>query len=62
MVNEDDRYREATGREPVERYPKDHPDRWQWDYAGRPAERDELLERLGLEEKPEVADDQESLF
>ena len=61
-MDQEDRYREATGRKPTERYPKDHPDRWQWDYAGKPAEREELLERLGIAEEQEVSDDQESLF
>lgn len=28
--------------------PDDHPDKWQWDYRGTKAERETLLERLGI--------------
>ena len=54
-------YRLNTGREPVERYPADHPDRWMWDYTGKPAERDALLERLASD-PPNLPDEQEALF
>lgn len=59
-MDERTEYKLNTGHEPQERFPKDHPDRWQWDYSGKPAERDQLLEKLGVyEEQPEQ---EESLF
>lgn len=39
-----DRYREEVG-EP-RNLPDDHPDRWQWEYQGTRAEKEDLLERL----------------
>jgi hypothetical protein len=51
---------------PPRNLPDDHPDRWQWEYRGTKAEREGLLERLGLpveeELPPAVIDGQEELF
>lgn len=38
-------YAADVGREPPD-LPDDHPDRWQWEYAGTPNERRNLLDRL----------------
>lgn len=57
-------YIEIVGREP-RNLPADHPDRWQWEYAGGKAEREGLLERLAdLEQACEllVPVDQPALF
>lgn len=35
--------------------PDDHPDRWQWEYTGTKAEREAMIDRLGL--RPEEDDD-----
>lgn len=60
---EEERYRQVTGREPA-RLPEDHPDAWQWEYAGSKADREELLERLALheEDEPVVIEGQEEMF
>lgn len=56
-------YVAVVGREPVERFGPGHPDRWQWEYRGRPVEREGLLERLSLSAVPEPpVEGQESLF
>lgn len=44
---------------PPKNLPDDHPDLWQWKYGGRKAEREQLLERLGL--PPEEPEDDEEL-
>jgi hypothetical protein len=51
-------YEENVGR-PPQNLPDDHPDRWQWEYAGSKEERDELLKRLMPAPLPA---EQESLF
>lgn len=57
-----DAYVENVGHEP-HNLPDDHPDKWQWEYLGTKAERDVLLERLGLEpEEEELLSQDESLF
>lgn len=55
-------YEKEMGRPPT-LLPDDHPDRWQWDYRGTKAEREELLDRLDLsDEAPVVLDGQEEMF
>ena len=57
-------YEENTQRKPVRRFPKEHPDAWQWDYRGGKKERDAMAERLGLledEDIPVVIEGQEEL-
>lgn len=64
-MSELDRYREVVGKDP-DALPDDHPYRWQWDYRGTKGEREELLERLELEDPddtaPVVIDGQTDLF
>jgi hypothetical protein len=60
-VDERTEYRLRTGREPVERFSEDHPDRWQWDYRGGSDERETLLERL-FDKPLESVGDQPALF
>lgn len=55
-------YEQEVGH-PPRNLPDDHPDKWQWEYTGTKAEREELRERLGLpEEPPAVVEGQEELF
>lgn len=67
MTKKDDKkiegeYRENLGRDP-RNLSDDHPDRWQWEYRGTKAERDELAERLGLRvEADEPPSQDEALF
>lgn len=53
-------YSENVGRDPVTRYPDDHPAAWEWEYRGTAEEREGLAERLGLASALEG--EQESLF
>lgn len=62
MTDPVERYRENVGRDPVERFPADHPERWQWDYRGSKAERAELAERLEVPGEDAPASQEESLF
>ena len=62
--SEEERYERVTGRKPTRRYPKDHPDAWQWDYRGGKKEKEAMAERLGLledEGPPPVIEGQEEL-
>ena len=71
MGNADERYANEVG-EGRGQPPDDHPDRWQRDYAGRPAEREGLLDRLReaaehslgreLQPDPDPPTQQESLW
>lgn len=54
-------YQESTGHEPEEKFPLDHPDRWQWDYEGTKPERDGLLDRLE-DDRGEQPTQDEALF
>lgn len=50
-------YQQELGREP-RNLPEDHPDRWQWEYRGRPEEREGLFECLaGPSERAVVEQD-----
>lgn len=46
----DDLYEREFGEPP--NLPADHPDRWQWEYLGTPAERESLLDRLAGPAEP----------
>ena len=62
MVRDPEReYEKEMGR-PAARLPDDHPDAWQWDYRGTKAEREEMIDRLGLGDEPVVIEGQEELF
>lgn len=55
-------YEDNVGKPPAN-LPDDHPDKWQWEYRGTKAERELLLERLGVETQAEEQIHQdESLF
>jgi len=57
-------YERHVGRPPA-RLPEDHPDAWQWDYRGTPAERERLRGELGLvpdDEAPMLIEGQEEMF
>lgn len=61
MTRADDLYEQEMGG-PGPALPEEHPDRWQWEYRGTKGERDELLDRLELEEPAAVHAEQEELF
>lgn len=63
MSREEELYEENTKRKPIRRFPKDHPDAWQWDYRGGKKEKEAMAERLGLleEDVPPVIEGQEEL-
>lgn len=45
MSDEKKRYEENVGH-PPQNLPKDHPDKWQWEYRGSKADKEGLLARL----------------